>query len=128
MIEHREAEIFPTNNANLEKDSDTITQLDGPAEVETSDNVKKDKETVQHEERNIAKQCCPLCDYDAIYLKTESEFKTHILNHHEEMQVLKTFGKEWIEENTRHFFYMNKKRRKIWKEFLNNKVNIQSKS
>ena len=116
MKEHREQKIFPTNNANLEKDSDAIPQLDGPAEVETTDNVKIDKERVQHKKRNIAKKCCPLCDYDA---ETESEFKTHVLNHHEEMQVLKTFGKDWIEENTRHFFYMDKNRRKLWKEFLN---------
>ena len=76
-------------------------------------------EPFRHEESNIAKNCCPLCYDDAVSLETESEFKTHILNNHEQMQVLKTFGKEWIEEHTRHFFYMDKKRRKIWKEFLN---------
>ena len=85
-----------------------IPQLDGGTD-----------EPFQHEESNKAKNCCPLCCDDAFNLKTESEFKTHVLNNHEQMQVLKTFGKKWIEENTRHFFYMDKKRRKIWKEFLN---------
>ena len=113
-MEQQEQLIFLTNN-----DRDTIPQLDGPAEGETSDNDKIDKEPVQHEESNIAKKYCPLCYDDAVYLKTESEFKTHILNYHEQRQVLKTFGKEWIEEHTRHFFYMDKNRRKIWKEFLN---------
>ena len=91
-----------------------IPQLDG----ETNDNVKIDCEPVEHEESNISQQCCPLCGDDTVYLKTESEFKTHILNYHEQMQVLKTFGKEWIEENTRHFFFMDKDRRKIWKNFM----------
>ena len=71
---------------------------------ETNDNVKIYYEPVEHEESNIAKQCCPLCGDDAVYLKTESDFKTVFLNNHEQMQVLKTFGKEWIEENTRNFF------------------------
>ena len=114
MMEQQEQKFLLTNN-----DSDTIPQLDGQAEGERNDKVKKDNEPVQHEESNIAKKCCPLCNDDAVYLKTESEFKTHILNYHEQMQVLKTFGKEWIEENTRHFFFMDKNRRKIWKKFMN---------
>ena len=85
---------------------------------ETNDNVKIDCETVEHEYGNISKQCCPLCGDDIVYLKTESEFKTHILNYYEQMQVLKTFGKDRIEETTRHYFFMDKDRRKIWKNFM----------
>jgi hypothetical protein len=103
-----------------------ISQLDGIDDsfvkedvgIQTNGNVKIDYEPVDHEESNIAKQCCPLCGDDVVYLKTESEFKTHILNNHDQMQVLETFGKEWIEENTRHFFFMDKDRRKIWKNFM----------
>ena len=73
VMEQQEQLIFLTNN-----DRDTIPQLDGPAEGETSDNDKIDKEPVQHEESNMAKKYCPLCYDDAVYLKTESEFKTHI--------------------------------------------------
>ena len=99
---------------HIRRNHQDIPQLDG----EKNDNVKIDYEPVEHEESNIAKQCCPLCGDDAVYLKTESEFKTQVLNYHEQMQVLKTFGKEWIEENTRHFFFMDKDRRKIWKNFM----------
>ena len=103
----------PIKKATLETDSDTIPQLDGPDEGEISDNVKIDNEPVQQE------RSCPLCHDDVVNFKTESDFKRHILNYHEQMQVLKTFGTEWIEEHTRHFFYMDKNRRKIWKQFLN---------
>jgi hypothetical protein len=85
-----------------------IPQLDGGID-----------EPFRHEESNISKNFCPLCYNDAVNLRTESEFKTHVLNNHEQMQVLKTFGKEWIEEHTQNFFYVDKKRSKIWKEFLN---------
>jgi predicted Zn-ribbon and HTH transcriptional regulator len=91
-----------------------IPQSDG----ETNDNVKIDCEPVEHQESKISKQCCPLCGDNTVYLKTESEFKSHILNNHEQMKVLKTFGKECNEENTRHFFFIDKDRRKIWKNFM----------
>ena len=87
-----------------------IPQLDGGID-----------ELFRHEESNITKNCCPLCYNNAVNFRTETELKTQVLNNHEQMQVLKTFGKEWIEEDTRHFFYVDKKRRKIWKEFLNEK-------
>ena len=119
MTDQHEQEIFLANNANLETDSDKIPQLDGPVENEISENVKKNNEPGQHKENNISKMCCQLCYDDAVNFETDSEFKRHILNNHEEMQVLKSFGKEWIEEHTRHFFYVDKNRRKIWKKILN---------
>ena len=68
--------------------------------MKISDNIKIDNEPVQQEQSNIAKKCCPLGHDDVVSFKIESDFKRHILNYHDQMQVLKTFGMEWIKENT----------------------------
>ena len=62
------------------------------------------------------KQRCPLCYDNEVYLVTGKVFKTHILNYHGQMPAYITFGKEWIEENSK---YMDKNNRKKWKKFSN---------
>ena len=79
-------------------------------------NVREENESVLQEESNVVKQRCPLCYDNEMYLATGKEFKTHILNYHGQMPAYITFGKDWIEENSK---YMDKNHRKKWKKFSN---------